>query len=255
MLRQYLQYRSTAKGKQGLHSPHVFQFYNTVVKFKDSIQTRVPDELYKYIRRDRTVLPESLFGAGSKQQRKTISAQQLLRRSSTNLRWGRFLFQMSKFYGGNIILELGTNIGSGSAYLASGNSEANIFSFDGEIDYLTYAAKRLEDFNIRNVKLIEGDIKQTLPFELRRLNQIDMVYIDADHTYEATQFFFNLIKAHLHSKSVVILDDIYWSEGMTQIWTELCEREDVTVSIDLFFKGILFFDPKLSKQHFRIKHW
>jgi hypothetical protein len=52
---------------------------------------------------------------------------------------------------------------------------------------------------------------------------------------------------------VVILDDIYWSKEMTQAWEELKNHPKVTLSIDIFTKGILFFRKEhQDKAHFQI---
>jgi hypothetical protein len=44
------------------------------------------------------------------------------------------------------------------------------------------------------------------------------------------------------------VDDIYWSEGMTKAWQAIKKHPDVTLSIDIFDIGIVFFRKELSKQ-------
>jgi hypothetical protein len=52
----------------------------------------------------------------------------------------------------------------------------------------------------------------------------------------------------------VILDDIHWSEEMEQAWKHCKDHDLVTLSIDLFFIGILIFRKEIKeKQHFRIR--
>jgi len=52
----------------------------------------------------------------------------------------------------------------------------------------------------------------------------------------------------------IIFDDIYWSEGMQQAWTEICARPEVTLSLDLFHMGVVFFNPGLTKEHYYIRY-
>ena len=58
----------------------------------------------------------------------------------------------------------------------------------------------------------------------------------------------------VHSKSVFVFDDINWSEGMKRAWNEIKNHPKVTVTIDLFMMGLVFFDPDLSKQDFVLRY-
>ena len=51
-----------------------------------------------------------------------------------------------------------------------------------------------------------------------------------------------------------------WSEGMQSAWKNLIERPEVTLSIDLYDVGILFFKKELTKKHvsyipYKYKPW
>jgi len=52
---------------------------------------------------------------------------------------------------------------------------------------------------------------------------------------------------------VFIFDDIHWSEGMTEAWEVIKKHPKVTSTIDLYFMGIVFFNPDLSKENFVLK--
>ena len=54
--------------------------------------------------------------------------------------------------------------------------------------------------------------------------------------------------------SIFIFDDIHWSKEMDQAWNEIKNSPDVTLTIDLFFIGIVFFNKDFKvKQHFTIR--
>jgi len=59
---------------------------------------------------------------------------------------------------------------------------------------------------------------------------------------------------HLHEKSIVILDDIHLSSSMERAWRKILRDDKVTLTIDLFRLGIIFFDTKLSKQNLIINY-
>ncbi|MGB4931073.1 MAG: SAM-dependent methyltransferase, partial [Chitinophagales bacterium] len=46
---------------------------------------------------------------------------------------------------------------------------------------------------------------------------------------------------YLNENSVLIFDDIHWSDEMEKAWEAVKSNPQVTLSLDLFFKGIVFF--------------
>ncbi len=77
-----------------------------------------------------------------------------------------------------------------------------------------------------------------------------MVFFDANHAYEPTLKYFNICLPHIKDSTVFVFDDIYYSKGMTNAWNEICKKIDVTISLDLFRVGIVFFDPSFTKKHY-----
>ena len=56
-----------------------------------------------------------------------------------------------------------------------------------------------------------------------------------------------------HNDSLFIFDDIYWSKGMTEAWEIIKEHPQVTVTVDLFNWGLVFFRKEQAKEHFKIR--
>ena len=52
----------------------------------------------------------------------------------------------------------------------------------------------------------------------------------------------------------MIFDDIYWSSGMKEAWNEIKAHSDVTVTIDLFWIGLVFVRKGQAKENFRIRY-
>jgi hypothetical protein len=66
--------------------------------------------------------------------------------------------------------------------------------------------------------------------------------------------YFNQIVPHLSTTSVVIFDDIHWSQEMEQAWAAIKEHPAVQLSVDLFFIGLVFFNDQFKvEQHFTIR--
>ena len=76
-----------------------------------------------------------------------------------------------------------------------------------------------------------------------------LAFMDANHRYEPTIRYFELLLKKVHEKSVLIVDDIHHSCDMEKAWKEMQRHRLVYGSADLFRCGILFFDPSLNKQH------
>lgn len=53
---------------------------------------------------------------------------------------------------------------------------------------------------------------------------------------------------HLSSKAIVVLDDIYWSEGITRTWKEIIARPEVSLSIDWYKLGLVLLDPAIEEK-------
>ena len=50
-----------------------------------------------------------------------------------------------------------------------------------------------------------------------------------------------------------IFDDIHWSSGMENAWEYIKSHKKTTLTIDLFFVGIVFIKSELSKENFIIR--
>ena len=106
---------------------------------------------------------------------------------------------------------------------------------------------------VKNIELVIGNFDENLAKTLASLEQVDLVYFDGNHRKKATLDYFNLCLTKKTNDSIFIFDDIYWSREMKKAWDEIIRNENVTVSIDLFKLGIVFFRSGIPKQHFRLK--
>lgn len=76
-----------------------------------------------------------------------------------------------------------------------------------------------------------------------------MVYIDGNHRYASTMQYFELLLSKVNEQSILIFDDIYWSSEMEKAWNEIKNHEAVTLTIDLFYVGIVFLEKKINKSN------
>lgn len=210
------------------------------------------DTLRDHLKRDNSKVQHTDFGAGSQYKTKDKTIASFVKSSASDKYKGEILFHLSRYFRPHRVLELGTNLGMGAAYLASANSFTHVKSLEGCPNLSAAARIILSSVGIKNVDVITGKFSSTLINTCRELESIDMVFIDGDHSYQSTVDNYKTIKSFLHSKSVVIFDDIYWSDGMKKAWEEVKKDKDVVLSIDVFTLGIIFFDKELHKGELKI---
>ena len=65
--------------------------------------------------------------------------------------------------------------------------------------------------------------------------------------------YFEALLPKATNDTVFIFDDIYWSKGMTEAWETIKQHPKVTVTVDTFFWGFVFFRKEQAKEHFTIR--
>lgn len=253
---KYLGYKWSARNEYSLHSPFMFDLYNAVFK-----KARKHDERYvsietlrKTLLRDNSILRVTDLGAGSLSNRsneRTLAS--IVRNTSKKAKYVRFISLLAQTLDCKNIVELGTSMGISTAYLAKGNPSATVVTIEGCPEIHQKAKENFQTLQLHNTMALQGSFDEVLPGLLEQMGGYDLLYIDGNHTYEATLRYFEWGLQYRHNNSVIIFDDIYWSEGMTNAWKKIIENEKVTASVDVFEFGIVFFRKELSKQHFVLR--
>ena len=89
---------------------------------------------------------------------------------------------------------------------------------------------------------------------LQKINKVDLAFVDGNHLKIPTLTYFGLLLEKSTDQSIFIFDDIHWSAEMEEAWKEIQQHPAVTLSIDLFFIGLVFFKKDFkAKQHFVIR--
>lgn len=255
---KYLRYYITASnGKgHGVHSPFVFDFIHRVLNDDRQFYAYQPVEnLRRLLLVDHRELRIEDFGAGSRvEKQQTRKVSEIATSSLKPIKYGQLLFRIVDHYAPEHILELGTSLGITSAYLAMANPQASLTTMEGAAAVANVARDNFQKLGIKNLRLIEGDFDITLPVWLEQGRQIDLAFIDGNHRYEPTLNYFKQILKHTDEYSILIFDDIHWSKEMEDAWKEIQAHDAVTLSIDLFFIGIVFFRKEFKvKQNISIR--
>ena len=258
LAKQIVRYYVTSGHKFGhrVHSPFVFELIQSVFRAKNSQSTFSKiEKRRKELLRDATEITIQDFGAGSKRNTSnTRKINYIARTSLSQGKYARLLYNLIQHFKPKTILELGTSLGISSAYMAYGNPDANVVSLEGSETIAEIARKTMHSCEIENVEIVVGNFDDTLAGVLSKLHPVDFAFVDGNHTKEATLRYFNQICEYRSSQTVMIFDDISWSEGMREAWNTIKDDKRVSISIDLCKFGIVFFRDGIVKQNFVIRY-
>ena len=258
LAKKYFHYYFKAQnGKgHGIHSPFVFDFIIHVLndKKKYDCYSKIESLRNELLKKNDSIEVED-FGAGSavmpfKNRRiKDIAGTSLKKK-----KYAQLLLRIAKYYESKDIIELGTSFGISTSYLASASDNSNIITFEGSHNIAKIALDNFKKIDLHNIELIEGDFKNTIPLSIDKIKNVDLLFIDGNHRKEPTLNYFNFFLKKSGPQSIFIFDDIHWSKEMEEAWSLVQQHESVTLTIDLFFIGLVFFSNDFKvKQHFTIR--
>jgi len=259
-LLQYLIFWWKASDAHGIHSPFVFQLYTQVIDIeKEYYCFEILGSLRQRLLADDTLLTINDLGAGSKHlpsMQRTVS--QIAKNSISKPKIAQLLFRLVDYFQPKTIVELGTCLGLTTLYLSEASpKEAKIYTFEGA-EALAEKAQKLFEKEItkqttHNIELVVGNLDETLANKVAQLTQIDFAFFDANHRRLPTLQYFKTCLSKAHENTVFVFDDIYWSAEMQAAWQAIQQHPQVTLTIDLFYVGLVFFREKQPKQHFKLR--
>ncbi len=263
LISQYIKYYFRAKTRYSIHSPFVYEFCEDVLDDEDQFYDfRNIENVRKGLLKSTKEIEVTDFGAGShvnnnkKRKIKDIAKSALSPASQCQI-----LFKMIHRYRPETMLEFGTSLGVAALYQGLVGIGAQFVTLEGCPNIAGVAQFNFNVMKADHIELMTGRFEQTLPLAIQRLKRLDYVFFDGNHKKEPTLAYFNTCLPYAHENSIFVFDDIYWSEGMTAAWEEIKKHPDVTLTIDLFFMGIVFFRKEnKEKQHFtlipsKLKFW
>lgn len=256
---RYLNYYFTALNSRGhgIHSPFVYAFVREILLDK----TGFP--LFSAIEQERSLLRRSTrrveimdYGAGSgKTTANQRTVGQITRSATKPPRLAQLLFRVARYFKVNTVIELGSSVGLTTAYLAGAVPQARVYSLEGDPVLAEIARDTISHLALENATVITGNFDDNFQSLLNRVGIVDLVYIDGNHRLEPTLRYFELALKNSHQETVLIFDDIHWSEEMESAWQTIRSHPKVTATIDLFFLGFVFLRPDFKEvQHFKIRY-
>jgi len=252
---RYLRYFFSAKGKHSAHAPFLYTFITKILNEKtENEHCNTIELLRKELFKSEKIIEITDFGAGSSiNDNRKRAVKDVARNSAKDVKFGQLLYRICHFLRPKNIIELGTSLGISTAYLAYRKADIKVFTFEGCPETAQLAKENFDKMNLENIDITIGDFKHTLTQKLERIKNVDLAFIDGNHQEKPTIYYFEEILRYANNDSIFIFDDIHWSSGMESAWEYVKAHERTTLTIDLFFLGIVFIKSELSKENFIIR--
>ena len=255
LIKSYLNFLWNSTNQHGVHSPFVF---NLVTKcFYDKKQ--YPE--YSIIKKYRNSLLENKkfievtdFGAGSrvfKSNKRQIS--KIANTAGISPKRAELLFRITNYFQSESVLEIGTSLGLATSALSLGNESAKITTLEGCPKTQEIAKFQLENSKFQNIKFVTTKFEEYLSIYNLQPTTYNLIYFDGNHSKKATLEYFELLLQTIANETVWIFDDIHWSKEMEEAWEIIKNHPKVTVTIDTFQWGIVFFRSEQVKENFIIR--
>ena len=216
----------------GIHSPYLFEFINGVLFNAEGMEP--PSEL-------------------PARHRELRSEHPFVKRSSVSLKYGALLYRISRWFGPEMIIELGTGMGISAAYLASGSPGIPLHTIERNPVRARIASGLIRAGNTGVVHIHQGEMEEELEQLLPGIAPRFLAFVDGNHYFDPTLDYVRKLLQRAGEEALIVMDDIYWSSGMQRAWKAICSWPEVRVSIDLFHMGVLLLRKDLPKREIKIR--
>lgn len=255
---KYLKYILLSRHKKGhgIHSPFIFDLVSRIFRNKtdNDIVCSIRKVRNRLITDPRSIVVKDL-GAGSEKLKTNLrKVSDIARYSPVPEKYGILLSNLASEFGKPLILELGTSFGISTMYMASSSADSVVYTVEGCPSIAEIADLNFKSAGLSNVKLLTGTFDEALPVVAETGLKPGLVFIDGDHRKDPVLRYFNQIAEMSDNETVIVIDDIYYSNEMEEAWNEIKLNEKVSVTVDIFRMGIVFFRKGTSRQTYTIRY-
>ncbi|MGY0407240.1 MAG: O-methyltransferase [Polaribacter sp.] len=168
-----------------------------------------------------------------------------------SLKKAKLLIRITQYFKPEEVLEIGTSLELVTSALKIGYKNAKIITLEDRPKTSKIATELLQN-RFKNIEIVTGNFGEILP-KITNNNKFDFIYFDKNHTKIATIHYFETYLETVHNDSVWIFDAIYRTQEMQEVWQMIKNHPKVTVTVDVFYLGIVFFRKEQAKEHFKIR--
>lgn len=255
---RYIKYYLVSKTRYTIHSDFVYKFVNSVLRDKTKYDDYIKlwDSRYDYSVSNDTIETVDFGSSTGKRSclTKILSLKKIVKLRTHPKKRLELLYRIAREYKPKSILEFGTAVGISSSYLKLGSPDSTMVSMEGCANLASKASELHEKLDIEGLRVAVGNFDNNLEKELAGFSTLDMVFFDGNHKEEPTLRYYEACAKLINENSIFVFDDIHWSTGMENSWEQIKKDKRVSITIDLFWFGIVFFRKGIEKQNFIIRY-
>jgi hypothetical protein len=150
--------------------------------------------------------------------------EEMVTNSKVSFKSHRLLFRLSRYFKPKTILIIGKKDEIKCSYLTLGSPGSRLINFHENLSLMADPA-------VFDMVIVAGD--------LSKVHLLD---------------YFSRIMQHIHNDSVLIFNNMHSSREMIEAWNEIKNHPSVTLTIDLFHTGLVFYKEELSKEDFILRY-
>ena len=151
--------------------------------------------------------------------------------NTINLKYLKLIYRLITHYKSENILEIGGFETLNLIFLSNIQLKTNLFFY-----------------NLKTNEISEVKTQKKIQMEC-----FDFVFYNIKNNDSLTlSEFMNHLK-YFHNNSIVAINNIHQSKEIEEVWRKIITQKEVTISIDLFFIGLVFFRKEQMKENFIIR--
>ena len=233
----------------GVHSPFVFNLITKVIEERCSYYSFNEIELM----RKKLLFCEDIITYPDRQKKgklKKRSIGEIVEREAIKPKHGALLFRLSNYFKSQNILQLGPSMGLSTLYLTSYAAGLKCIALENIPEFASIARLVFDKAARNPVDLRVGGYKELLPQALKEMERIDFVFFNTLYEQQNNHWLFEECLKQIHEDTVFVFEGIKSSRKMREFWGDVCNHPEVTVTIDLYSMGIVFFNKRLHKRDY-----
>lgn len=241
-LKERIQYRIKTRHHKGfgIHSPYLFHFINSV------IQIKYPYYHFRQIeslRKDQTSNYKSLRNIDFIAHR----------RNKKEAHCGQIIFRIIQDAQFKTLLELGTNMGMETQYMALANLKARCITVTRSAELAALAQRRFQKQGLNHIEL---EILQSGEMPLKVIDGVENLdFVLFNHSFISHDILdlFNQCLPKKNNGSIFVFMGIHGRPEMIEAWKKIRTDPNVQVTMDLYNLGIVMFNPELEKKNYVLR--
>jgi predicted O-methyltransferase YrrM len=149
-------------------------------------------------------------------------------------------------------LEIGTSLGLVASAIKIAHPKSTVTTLENSSETANIAEKLFSKNPVVSINAIVGDFRETIP-KATTNKYFDLIFFNRTQTEKETFRYFESCLSSIHNETFFIFKDIYSSKEMKATWDIIKQHPKVTVTVDVFYYGFVFFRKEQEKEHFKIR--